>query len=122
VPAPLDHSGSTERRLDRVETDVAALSSAMSGVQHEVRGFGQSLATIIETLKTRDQDARAAKVNPLALASVLVTIILALITGAWATGSQYARLDERDIQRDRQVAQMQREIEKQDRRQWEMAQ
>lgn len=127
---PLDHSGSASQRMDRIETQVStlsstvtALSTALGEFRGELRTVAASLASIVSNLEKRDREEaeaqRASKPNVVAIIAVMVTIISALIGGAWLISGQLSRFDERDLQRDKQVAKMQLEIQTLERRQWE---
>ncbi|MFN3991271.1 MAG: hypothetical protein ACK4IS_13565 [Erythrobacter sp.] len=107
MTAPLEHEGSTTRRLDRVESDVSALATAVSDLRGDVRGFGQVLVRIENSITNNEgrmeRERLAKQPNALAFASAMFTVLVTLIGGAWVISGQLSRLDERDIQRDKQV-------------------
>lgn len=111
-------------RLDRVETQVetfsremSGLKSDMAGVKADVRGLGSILTRIEQGIAASQQqwqdDKQASRLNPIAMGSVLLTIISILVGGAWLISGAIARQDERSIHQ-------QRSIELVERRQWEL--
>ena len=96
---PFEHEGTNTRRLDRVETDVAALTSGFADLRGDVRAVSEVLRRIEGNITSRDGQAErerlAKQPNALAMAATLFTIIASLVGGAWATSGQLARLDER---------------------------
>jgi len=115
VTEPFEHEGSNTRRLDRVESDVSSLTSAVGELRGDVRSFGQILARIENSIASnegREERARLARQpNALAYASAIFGLFSASIGGAWLIGGQLSRLDERDIQRDRQLLHIERDID-----------
>jgi hypothetical protein len=100
-------------RLDRVEGEVGAIRSEMSGmrtdmsqVQADVKGLGAILSRIeqgvLRAQEQQDQREALAKHSPVAIATVLVTIMSLLVGGAWMIGSNVARVDERSQWMERQ--------------------
>ena len=101
-------------RLDRVETEVATirdemggLKSEMSGLKSDVRGLGGILQRIeqgvAQAQQRFDDDKQASRTNPVALATVLLSIISILIGGAWLVSGELARHDERSTHQLRQL-------------------
>lgn len=125
MPDSYEHEGSNTRRLDRVETEVDALRTVVAEVRGDMRSVIIGLGEIKDSLKTRDrqdeESRRAGRPNIVAIVAVLVSIVSAMIGGAWVIGGLTARLDERDLQRDRQMARMEREIDRLESRQWQKA-
>lgn len=123
-------SGDVHGRIDQVEnemkvigTDVAGLKSDMSGLKADMRGFGTILQRIDDGVKDAmnrvETDKAAARLNPTAVASVLMTLISIIVGGAWLVSGQIARLDERDLRRDIEVIEMNKRIDRVDVRQWQ---
>lgn len=90
-------------RLDRVETevssirtDIGGLKSELTGLKGDVRGLGSILQRIEEGVSQAQQrfetDKRDNRINPVAMASVLITIISILVGGAWLIGGQLSGL------------------------------
>lgn len=81
---------------------MGGLKSDMSGLKSDVRGLGSILTRIelgfAEAQKRLDSEKDAARINPVALASVLITIIVTLVGGAWTISGQLGRLDERSVE------------------------
>lgn len=119
---PFSHDGSNTRRLDRVESDVASLSSSLTKVEAKIDGFGAVLGEIKEGIKTRDhreaQSELAKRPSIVAIISVLATVVAGLIGGAWVIGYALGSLNERDEQRDKEVSRMHGEIDRLEARQW----
>ena len=101
-------------RLDRVESevqtitrDMGTLKTDMSGLKSDVRGLGSILNRIEQGVASAqqrfDDDKSAARLNPIALATVLITIISILVGGAWLVGGTQARLDERSIHQQQMI-------------------
>lgn len=110
-------------RLDRVETEVSTIRNEMGGIKSEVsglkaqmRGFGDVLQRIDAGVAAAQQrfedDKQASRINPIALATVLISIISILVGGAWLVSGELARHDERS-------AFQQRSIDKIEQRQWD---
>lgn len=99
---PFEHEGSTTRRLDRVESDVAALTTAVIKVESGL----QNVSTVLSRIETsisanegREERERIAKQPKTeAIVAILVTLILALIAGAWQISGTTATLHERSVQ------------------------
>lgn len=119
----MSHEGSNTRRLDRVETEVSEIRSGLTELRTELRGLGQFMSRIERALESRDAqevvERQASRPNIIAIAAVLFSIVSALIGGAWIVGGQTARFDERDHQRDREVARIVRELDRVEARQWQ---
>jgi hypothetical protein len=109
-------------RLDRVETevqtitrDMGVLKTDMSGLKAGMRGLGDVLQRIEGGLSTAQQqwqdDKQASRINPIALATVLISIISILVGGAWLVSGSLARGDERSVQQ-------QKVIDRMEQRQW----
>ena len=119
---PYAHDGSNTRRLDRVETEVDALRGVVSEVRSDIRSVVVAVGEIKDSLKTRDsreaEERHASRPNIYAISAVLFSVLSALIGGAWIIGGTTARLDERDIQRDKQLARIELEMDRIEARQW----
>jgi hypothetical protein len=102
-----------EPRLDRVEDEISTIRSEMGGLKTEmglvkadVRGLSAILSRIEQgVVRAQDQqderDTRS-RTPPIALATVLVTIMSLLVGGAWMIGSTTAATNARLL--DQQVA------------------
>lgn len=110
------------QRLDKVETEVSTirtemggLKSEMSGLKAGMRGLGDVLERIESSVASAQQqwqdDKQASRINPIALASVLISIISILIGGAWLVSGAISRGDERSIQQ-------QKYLDRMEQRQW----
>jgi hypothetical protein len=86
-------------RLDKVETEVSTIRTEVVGLQVQMRGFGEILQRIESGISVAQQqaieDKHASRLNPVALAAILITIITTLVGGAWLVGGELARHDER---------------------------
>lgn len=64
-----------------------------------MRGFGEILTRIEDGVRNAQQqwhdEKQASRINPIALATVLVSIITVLVGGSWVIGSELARHEER---------------------------
>lgn len=111
-------------RLDRVEREVTTISAEVGGLKTDVaglrsdmRGFGSVLKRIEDGVSLAQQqwqdDKQASRLNPIAMGSVLLTIISIMVGGAWLISGDLSRHDERS-------AHQQRQIERTERRLWEM--
>lgn len=109
-------------RLDRVENEVGVIRSEMGGlktemgrVQSDVKGLGAILSRIEQgVLRAQEQqDAKEAssRHSPVAVATVLITIMSMMVGGAWVIGSNIGHLDERS-------AWMERLIDRNEQRLW----
>jgi hypothetical protein len=111
-----EHEGSTTRRLDRVESDVAALTTAVvkveSGLQNVSAVLGRIESSIVERDQREERVRLAKEPNPLAVGVAIFSVIVSLIGGAWTIGGQLSRLDARDLQRDAQLERMDRRTER----------
>jgi hypothetical protein len=116
-------------RLDRVEkevstigADVGGLKSDMAGLKSDMRGFGGILNRIEQGIAQAhqrfDDDKQASRLNPIAMASVLVTIISIIVGGAWLISGQLSRLDERSLRRDMEIIEMRARVTRGEERQW----
>lgn len=110
-------------RLDAVEREVSTIRTEMGGIKDnvgrltaDVRGLGDILqrieAGVAQAHQRFDSDKEASRLNPVALGSVLLTIISVLVGGAWLISGELARHDERS-------AYQQRLIDLIEARQWE---
>lgn len=109
-------------RLDKVETEVqtitremGGLKSDMSGIKAGMRGLGDILQRIDASVSAAQQqwqdDKQASRINPIALTTVLISIISILVGGAWLVSGAIARQDERSIHQ-------QQIIDRVEQRQW----
>ena len=117
------HAGTTIQRLDRVEIEVSEIRTGMVEMRTELRGLSSFMARIERALESRDrddaEDRKASRPNIIAIVAVLISIISALIGGAWLIGGQNARFDERDRQRDREMGRVIAELDRVEKRQWD---
>lgn len=105
-------------RLARVEDEVGGIKGEVVGLKAQMRGFSDILNRIeagVTTAQQRfDDDKLAARINPIALATVLISIISILVGGSWLVSGAIAREDERSVWAAQQ-------IERMDQRQWQGA-
>lgn len=108
-------------RLDRVEGEVSGIRSEMGDiktemgrVQADVRGLGAILTRIeqgvLRSQEQQDQREASSRHSPVAVATVLVTIMSLLVGGAWMAGSNIARLDERSTWEQRQEDRLEQRV------------
>jgi hypothetical protein len=104
-------------RLDRVEADVSTIRTEIGGIKEnvsrvtsDVRGLGNILSRIeqgVENAQKRfDDDRQASRLNPVAMGSVLLTIISILVGGAWLIAGGLATTHTRLDGQERFIAQM----------------
>lgn len=88
-------------RLTRVENEVSGIKTDVADLKAQMRGFGGILERIEVGISTSQkqaiEDKNASRTNPVALATVLITIISILIGGAWLISAELARGDERSL-------------------------
>lgn len=88
-----------EGEVEAIRSDLGGIKSDMSGVKASMRGFGDVLNRIEQNVaaaqERHDHEKMASRMNPVALASILITIISILVGGAWTISGQLAREDER---------------------------
>jgi hypothetical protein len=112
----LDEGHSYEARFGRIDTELSGFrqeiggfrqemgvfSADMSGMKADMKAFGGILGRIESGVKDaqrqQQEEKSASRINPIALASVLVAIISTLVGGAWVIGGQLSRFDERSVQ------------------------
>ena len=93
-------------RLTRVEGEVEAIRGDLGGIktnmtklETSMRGLGDILQRIEQNVAQaqdrHDHEKMASRLNPIAFASILITIITILVGGAWTISGQLAREDER---------------------------
>jgi hypothetical protein len=104
-------------RLDKVEGEITTVRTEMAGLKVQMRGFGDVLNRIEQGVASQAQqfhdDKQASRINPVALATVLVSVISILVGGAWLISGSLARQDERSVYQ-------QHIIERMEQRQWLM--
>jgi hypothetical protein len=97
-------------RLSRVEDEVGGVKQQVTRLEAQMRGFGDILSRIESGISEAHQrfedDKQASRVNPIALATVLITIISILVGGAWTISGQLARFDERSTYQQRAIDRM----------------
>ena len=109
-------------RLDRVEVEVktitgeiGGLKNKMTGLEAGMRGLGDVLNRIEQSVASTQQqwqdDKQASRINPIALTSILISIISILVGGAWLVSGSLARQDERSIHQ-------QQVLDRMEQRQW----
>jgi hypothetical protein len=103
----VDHTGvEGGSRLDRLEGDVNSIRGEMNGLKTEmadvkadVRGLASILGRIeqgvIKAQERADHREDRARPSLVAVVSILITIIITLVGGAWSIGSSLAMLQER---------------------------
>jgi hypothetical protein len=114
-------------RLDKVEGEITTVRTEMAGLKAQMRGFGDVLERIERGVASAQQqfhdDKQAARINPIALATILISIISILVGGAWLISGGLAtsatRLEEQDKslarisgQRDREFDVVERRLER----------
>ena len=113
-------------RIGRVESDVqsmresmGALASDVTGLKADVRGLGSILGRIEQGVASAQQqwqdDKQASRINPIALTTVLVSVISILVGGAWLVSGGLAtnatRLEEQDRSMARTISLRDREFD-----------
>lgn len=109
--------GKVEAEVKGITTEIGGLKNEMTGLKAGMRGLGDILERIEKNVGDAQQqwhdDKQAARINPIALATVLISIISILVGGAWLVSGSLARQDERSIQQ-------QRELDRMEWRQWQL--
>lgn len=94
-------------RLTHVEGEIGGIKTAVAQLKTQMQGLGDILSRIEGGISQAQQQAleekHASRVNPVALATVLVSIISVLIGGAWLVGGELARHDERSQYQQRMI-------------------
>lgn len=97
-------------RLTHVEGEIGGIKTAVAQLKIQMQGLGDILSRIEGGISQAQQqaleDKRGSRVNPVALATVLISIITVLIGGAWLVGGELARHDERSIHQQHMVDQI----------------
>lgn len=93
-------------RLSRAEDDIDGLKANMIRFEVQMRGFGDILSRIEIGIKESQErahnDIQSKRINPIALATVLVSMLSFMIGGSWLVSGQLSRTDIRLT--DQQVA------------------
>jgi hypothetical protein len=99
-----------EREVSTIRGEMAGLTKEMGDVRADVRGLGSILGRIeqgvAEAQQRFDNDKLAARINPIAMATVLLSIISILVGGAWLISGELARHDERSAHQQRLLNQI----------------
>jgi cell division protein FtsB len=74
--------------------------------------FSASKASVSNAQQQWQDDKQASRINPIALTTVLISIISILVGGAWLVSGSLARSDERSVHQQRKV------IDRMELRQW----
>jgi hypothetical protein len=94
-------------RLTRVESEVGGIKNDVTDLKAQMRGFGDILSRIESGISQAQQqaleDKHASRLNPIAMAAILITIITTLVGGAWIVGGELARHDERSQYQQRMI-------------------
>lgn len=94
-------------RLTRVEGEVDTIRGEITGLKSKVESFGAILTRIESGIAQASQqaadDKKASKINPVALATVLVTIITGMMAGSWLISAELSRHDERSMWQQKQI-------------------
>lgn len=96
-------------RLTRVESEVETIRGELNSLNSQMSSFGSILQRIEQGITN---DRQASRINPIALATVLITIISVLVGGSWLISGELARGDERS-------AYQMKMIDRVEQRQWE---
>lgn len=90
----------------------------MAEIRSDVRGLGSILQRIetgvAEAQQRFDNREQASRLNPIAMGSVLLTIISILVGGSWLISGELARHDERSMYQ-------QRILDRMELRQWDVS-
>jgi hypothetical protein len=102
-----ERGDSAATRLGRLEADVGGLKIGFGRLEADVRNFGAILGRIEDGIVRAQTEAadkeRLSKPPVVAVVAVLITLIMALISGAYISGANYARLDERTLSQQREL-------------------
>jgi hypothetical protein len=103
-------------RLARVEKEVGGIQNEITGLKAQMRGFGDILNRIEQGVAAAqqrfDDDKQAARINPIAVAAILITIITTLVGGAWVVSGELSKHDA--------VSEFQQKmLDRMEQRQWE---
>lgn len=79
-----------------------------------MRGFGDILQRIEQGVASAQQqwhdDKQSSRLNPIAFAAVLITIITTMVGGAWLIGGELARHDERSAQQEKVIERIEQRL------------
>jgi hypothetical protein len=99
--------GRVESEMGGLRQEVGTLTTDMVGLKSDVKGLGGILGRIEEGVLRAQQKSEekesASRPNFIAVISILITIISIIVGGAWAISGQLSRMDERDLQRNREL-------------------
>ena len=116
-----------ESEVELIRNDLGGIKQDMSGVKASMRGFGDILTRIEQSVQAaqdrHDHEKQASRLNPIAFATVIITLISIIVGGAWLISGGLAttatRLDDNDrataqliSMRDREFNQIQRRLDK----------
>jgi hypothetical protein len=80
---------------------VAGIRGDVNRIQADVKSLGSILERIeVGVLRSQEQQEereQRSKQSPVAIATVIITVMSMLVGGAWISGSNIARLDERSL-------------------------
>jgi cell division protein FtsB len=114
-------------RIASVEKEVSNIRSDLTGLKADVRGLSSILSRIeagVTAAQQQWQDERvASRINPIALTTVLISIISILVGGAWLVSGGMSttstRLDDQEkfmsqmiVMRDRELNLVERRIDR----------
>lgn len=104
-----------EGEVEAIRNDLGGIKTEMSGLKAGMRGLGDVLQRIEQSVASAQQqwqdDKQASRINPIALATVLISIISILVGGAWLVSGDLARHDERSIYQQRLIDKLERQQE-----------
>ena len=96
-------------RLTRVEGEVEVIRSELGALSNQMSSFSSILQRIEQTITN---DRQASRINPLAMVTMLISVISILVGGAWLISGELARGDERSVYQ-------QRMLDRMEQRQWD---
>lgn len=83
------------QRITRAEDDIDGLKSNMIRLEVQMKGFGDILSRIEVGIRDAQNDLHSKRINPIALATVLISMLTFMIGGAWLISGQLSRTDVR---------------------------
>lgn len=111
--------GRVESEVSSIKQDVAKLEKGFTNVQADVRNLGNILSRIEQGVVAQgqrfDNDKQATRVSPVAVVTIIITVLSMMVGGSWLISGSLAttsiRLDENDKQTGRLIELRNREFD-----------
>jgi hypothetical protein len=95
------------QRIAAVETEVHGLKTDIAGVKSDVKGLSAILSRIevgISQARSEQTEREALhRVNPVAVVTVIITLMSMMVGGSWMISGKIERMDERSVWVQKQV-------------------